>query len=312
MFLSSFQNTATRSIVTDEIPSLADLARHLLTHGPRKVLPTTRRVRVIHNHTFIVDTVKAVQVWEHDYYPQYYVPLSELKNCTWKDKHVVEAGKGNGDEAATAVVEVTVSAQNGIAEAKTDRVIRFADTPSLEKLAGLVRLEFGSMGSFASMQCNAMSCFQDSSLTLYPWVPDQWLEEDSPIYVHPKDPFKRIDTLPSSRTVEVRVAGRTIAKTSSSIHLFETGLPPRYYLPWGAVDQSVLRKSELITKCPYKGEAEYFHIELGDSELRDVVWYYRLPTHESAAITGLLCFYNEKVEILLDGELQEKPKTVFT
>lgn len=129
------------------------------------------------------------------------------------------------------------------------------------------------------------------------------MEEDTPIYVHPKDPFKRIDILSSTRSIEVRVAGQTVAKSSSSLHLLETGLRTRYYLPLAAVDQSVLRRSSLVTKCPYKGEAEYYNVVVGGKEYENLVWYYRTPIHESAAIAGLVCFYNEKVDILLDGEL---------
>jgi uncharacterized protein (DUF427 family) len=140
---------------------------------------------------------------------------------------------------------------------------------------------------------------------------DQWFEEDIPIYVHPKDPFKRIDTLPSSRPIEVKIDGKTVAKAASSIHLHETGLPVRYYISPGAVDPLVLRKSDLVTKCPYKGDAEYYHVVVDGKQHDNLVWYYRLPTHESNAIAGLLCFYSEKVDILLDGQLLERPRTHF-
>lgn len=96
------------------------------------------------------------------------------------------------------------------------------------------------------------------------------------------------------------------------MHLLETGLPTRFYLPLASVDQSVLRKSDLTTKCPYKGDAEYYHIVVNGEEFKDLVWYYRLPTHESAGIAGLLCFYNEKVDIVLDGERLERPSTLFS
>lgn len=130
--------------------------------------------------------------------------------------------------------------------------------------------------------------------------------------MHPKDPFKRIDTLRSSRSIEVQIDGKTVAKASSSVHLHETGLPVRYYLSPGSVDPSLLRNSELVTKCPYKGEAEYYSIVVDGKEYKDIVWYYRLPTHESAAVAGLICFYNEKVDIFVDGEKQERPKTPFS
>jgi uncharacterized protein (DUF427 family) len=141
---------------------------------------------------------------------------------------------------------------------------------------------------------------------------DTWLEEDTPIYVHPKDPFKRIDILSSSRPIEVKVAGHTVASSAGATHLLETSLPTRYYLPLSSINQSYLRPSDLITKCPYKGDAEYYDVVINGEVYKNLVWYYRLPTHESATIAGLLCFYNEKVDIWLDGVELERPKTHFT
>ncbi|TQN66613.1 hypothetical protein CSHISOI_08824 [Colletotrichum shisoi] len=265
---------------------LPELARHLLTNGPQKSQPTSRRVRVILNHTYIVDTTKAIHVWEHVAYPQYYVPTSELQNCSWEDKQDIPSPK-DASAVAAHVVRVTIPGKDGSESVATDRALRFSEDGELGGvLRGMVRLEFGSM--------------------------DGWLEEETPIYVHPKDPFKRIDILPSSRPVEVRVAGKTVAKTDFAVHLLETGLPTRYYLPLASVDQAALRKSELVTQCPYKGDAQYYHVVVDGEEHRDLVWYYRLPTHESAGIAGLLCFYNEKVDILLDGELLERPTTFFS
>lgn len=140
---------------------------------------------------------------------------------------------------------------------------------------------------------------------------DAWLEEDTPIYVHPKDPYKRIDILQSTRPIEVKVGGQTVAKSNVATHLLETGLPTRYYLPLASVDQTVLRKTDLITKCPYKGEAEYYDIVVGGQTHKNLVWYYRTPIAESLPITGLVCFYNEKVDVYLDGKLLERPVTHF-
>jgi uncharacterized protein (DUF427 family) len=107
------------------------------------------------------------------------------------------------------------------------------------------------------------------------------------------------------------VGGKTVAKSAGSIHLLETGLPTRYYLPLASVDQTYLRASDLVTKCPYKGDAEYHDVVVDGEVHKNLVWYYRLPTHESAAIAGLVCFYNEKVDIWVDGVQQERPKTHF-
>lgn len=275
----------------------------LLKNGPHRTRPTDRRVRVLLDNTCIADTTKAVHVWEHVAYPQYYVPTSELQNCSWKDKEDIHA---EGGGPAAAVVEVIIPAHDSVEEFKTDRALRFSDDEKISgALKGLIRLEFGSMGKTwkndGSHYCSRLTT-----------ATDQWLEEETPIYVHPKDPFKRIDTLPSTRSVEVKVAGKTVAKTSYAVHLLETGLPTRYYLPLSSVDQSVLRKSDLVTKCPYKGDAEYYHVVIDGEEHKDLVWYYRLPTHESAAIAGLLSFYNEKVDIVLDGQLLERPKSFFS
>lgn len=130
--------------------------------------------------------------------------------------------------------------------------------------------------------------------------------------MHPKDPYKRIEILQALRQIEVKVHGKTVAKSPSSMHLHETSLITRFYLPLASVDQSVLRKSDLVTHCPYKGDAEYYDVVIdGQEVVKNSVWYYRNPTQESAGIAGLVCFYNEKVDIILDGELLERPKSAF-
>lgn len=67
---------------------------------------------------------------------------------------------------------------------------------------------------------------------------DSWFEEDEPIYVHPRDPYKRIDILPSSRNVDVKIDGVTVAESSNNMFLFETMLRPRYYMPKTAVSSN--------------------------------------------------------------------------
>lgn len=134
---------------------------------------------------------------------------------------------------------------------------------------------------------------------------DQWFEEDCPIYQHPKDPYKRIDILPSSRRVKIALEGVTLAETSSALFLFETSLRTRYYVPPTSVNWAVLSRSETVTYCPYKGRANYYHVKVGGEVFEDLVWYYQYPTAESAAVVGHLCFYNEKVDTWVDGEREE-------
>jgi uncharacterized protein (DUF427 family) len=173
-----------------------------------------------------------------------------------------------------------------VATATAERAaLRYPDSP-LERLRDLVRIDWSAMS--------------------------EWLEEDEPVYTHPRDPYKRVDILASSRRVRVEVDGVTVADTAQPRILFETGLPPRYYVPLGDVRMDLLRPSPTVTHCPYKGAASYWTVDTGQGGHEDLVWIYRAPLPESQKIAGLACFYNEKVDMYLDGELQAKPKTPFS
>jgi uncharacterized protein (DUF427 family) len=141
---------------------------------------------------------------------------------------------------------------------------------------------------------------------------DEWFEEDEPIYVHPRDPYTRVDVLASSRHVRIEVDGVVVARSTQPRILFETGLPPRYYLPLTDLRMDLLRPSELQTQCPYKGTAGYWSLQIGGRSYPDLVWTYRTPLPESQKIAGLACFYNEKVDLYLDGQLQDRPRTHFS
>ncbi|TRX92536.1 hypothetical protein FHL15_006463 [Xylaria flabelliformis] len=265
--------------------NLDELARSLLANGPVKTLPAApKRIRIQFGGRIIADTTRAVYVWEHPYYPTYYVPLSSF------DADVLSYLPGSED-GKKGYSLATLSASG----ASTDRVIVFSNNDDSGVLAGLVRVEFGAV--------------------------DAWFEEDARIDVHPKDPFKRVDVVLSSRPVRVFVAGTQVASAGSCFHLYETGLPVRFYLPVTSVAAEFLQHSETVTACPYKGEANYYDIvvakdgeEGGKAEerLADVVWYYKNPKLECAAIAGCLCFYNEKVDIELDGKMLGRPKTPFS
>lgn len=138
---------------------------------------------------------------------------------------------------------------------------------------------------------------------------DAWFEEAEPVYVHPHDPHKRIDILPSTRHVVVIVGGETVAESHNPILLFETGLPTRYYLPRLDVRMDLLVPSDKVTGCAYKGKAQYYSVEVADKVFPDIAWYYTYPAAEAARIAGMLCFFNERVDALyVDGLEQPKPK----
>lgn len=139
---------------------------------------------------------------------------------------------------------------------------------------------------------------------------DAWFEEDDEVYVHPRDPYKRVDVLHSSRHVRVVVLGELVAETRRPSLLFETGLPTRYYVPKADVRMDRLVPSETETRCPYKGLATYHSVRVGATVVGDVAWCYRHPIPECSKIENLVCFFNERVDALyVDGALQPRPQT---
>jgi len=140
---------------------------------------------------------------------------------------------------------------------------------------------------------------------------DAWYEEEEEVFVHPRDPYSRVDTLHSKRHIRVAANGVTIADTHNPILLFETGLPTRYYIPVEDVNMEHLTPTDHHTICPYKGVASYWNIKTGDKEYKNMAWGYPHPIPEIPKIKGTIAIYNEKLDIYVDGELEDKPKTVF-
>jgi uncharacterized protein (DUF427 family) len=140
----------------------------------------------------------------------------------------------------------------------------------------------------------------------------RWLEEGEEIHVHPRDPYHRVDVVSTDRHIRVLLEGEVLAETDRALALFESNLPPRWYIPRDDV-HAELELSDTVTRCPYKGTASYYSVKLahgGDGT--DLIWYYETPLAEVGRIAGLLCFFNEKVDIELDGELQERPESPWS
>ncbi len=140
----------------------------------------------------------------------------------------------------------------------------------------------------------------------------QWFEEAMEVFVHAKDPSKRVDVLPSERHVRVEIAGELIAESRRPHALFETTLPTRWYLPVDDVRWELLEPSDTVSACPYKGTARYWSVRAGGELHRDVVWSYPDPVVECPRIAGLACFFNEKVDLVIDGEPQPRPLTPWS
>jgi uncharacterized protein (DUF427 family) len=141
---------------------------------------------------------------------------------------------------------------------------------------------------------------------------DAWYEECEQVFVHPRDPYHRVDILVSDRHVRVMVNGEVVAETDRPKLLFETGLPPRYYIPPEDVRAELLTPSETHTRCPYKGIASYWSVEADGERVEDLIWSYQQPIPEAGKIQGYLCPFNEWSDIYVNGELLERPITQWS
>lgn len=246
-----------------------------------KVEQGPKRVRVYLAGDLVADTCAPLLVWETANYPAYYIPAADIS------AELIPAGQYDRQPrlGEAEVLHVKTSAATAELAAR-----RYADSP-VPELRDAIRLDWGAMS--------------------------EWLEEDEPVYVHPRDPYKRVDILTSSRRVRIELDGVTVAESAQPRILFETGLPPRYYLPITDLRMDLLRPSDRSTQCPYKGTAGYWSVDTAAVAEKgrmytDVVWIYRTPLAESQKIAGLACFYTERADIYLDGVLQARPKSPFS
>ena len=147
---------------------------------------------------------------------------------------------------------------------------------------------------------------------VFSWAPeafDQWLEEEETVHSHPRDPHKRVEALPSSRHVQISLDGVLLADSHDPVLLFETYLPTRYYLPEQDVFLDRLHPGENHSHCPYKGFADTYWDAVGTPS---VAWSYPNPYPAVARIKGRIAFYNESVDITLDGIQLPRPRSIFS
>jgi uncharacterized protein (DUF427 family) len=146
-----------------------------------------------------------------------------------------------------------------------------------------------------------------------PWdEADEWLEEDERVEVHPGDPYHRIDTFSTARHVGVSLDGVVLADSRRARVLFETSLPPRWYLPPDDVRLDLLVASGTVTRCAYKGTATHWSARIGASVIDDVAWTYDVVRREGEPVRGLIAFYDERVGVEVDDEPRERPTTAWS
>lgn len=139
-----------------------------------------------------------------------------------------------------------------------------------------------------------------------------WFEEATEVRLHARDPSHRVDVVPSERHIRIELGGELLAESRRPCALFETSLPTRWYLPADDVRPGALQPSATTSGCPYKGSARYFSARLADRVVPDVAWTYPEPVPECPGVAGLVCFFDERVDVTIDGERQERPRTPWS
>lgn len=181
-------------------------------------------------------------------------------------------------------------------------------------LASLFDLDTGGRSSpNAAWTYDGCDDEQLSQHVAFDWeVMDVWLEEEETLLAHPRDPYHRVDTRRSHRHVRVEHDGRVLAESDDPSLVFETNLPTRYYLPREDVRMELLEPSGTRTLCAYKGEASYWSVPLDGEIVEDVAFTYDAPLSDNTDLTGLLCFLNEHVDIVVDGQPVGRPQTQWS
>ncbi|MCC7049054.1 MAG: DUF427 domain-containing protein [Alphaproteobacteria bacterium] len=222
------------------------------------VEPSAKRFRVMFGGATIADTVDARLLFETGRQPVIYFPPADVAmDALAPSAHVTRCPhKG-------AASHWTLRRGGKVVE-NAAWTYRAPEDAGAAGIAGLV-----------GFQWNAM---------------DAWMEEDSPLLGHARDPHKRIDTLPTTRAVTVIARGKALAQSRAGVLLFETGLPLRPYLPRGDIAMTLLRPSATRTVCPYKGVASYFDAVLDGATIKDVAWCYETPFPEVGLIKGMRAF----------------------
>jgi uncharacterized protein (DUF427 family) len=260
--------------------------------------PTAKRIRAVLGGATVVDSTRAVLVWEpRRIVPSYAIPVDDVAG------EVVpadEAAVGAADGAGVRVPDVSGSP-----------VLTPADPFAVHTAEG----HAADVRAGGQDRPGAGFCPADPDLAGYVVLDfsafDAWYEEDELNVAHPRDPFHRIDVLTSSRHVSLELDGQVLAESSRPMLLFETMLPARYYLPREDI-LAELVPSGTRTYCAYKGQASYWSATSGGRILPDIAWTYQEPLHDAARVRGLIAFFGERLDVVLDGERLKRPITPWS
>jgi uncharacterized protein (DUF427 family) len=238
--------------------------------------PVPRRIRGTKGGETLVDTTRALYVWEWPHYPQYYLPRADVNMQAFVEGDVFKTPQGDARH---------LNFKSGAVPHRP--AARLITASAIDGLTDTVRIDWNAL--------------------------DRWFEEDEEVFVHPRSPYKRVDALRSNRAVRVELKGTVLADASNCVMVFETGLPTRYYVDPANVRFAFLTASATRTQCPYKGKTGgYWSATVGDTNVADIAWSYTFTTAALPPIAGLIAFLNEKADIFIDGVQQQRPVTHFT
>ncbi|MDQ2750243.1 MAG: DUF427 domain-containing protein [Actinomycetota bacterium] len=240
------------------------------------VEPCPRRVRATLGGRTVFDTTGARYVWEWPYYPQYYIPVEDIDPELLVDENQEQhLHRGTARRHGLHVGEVSRPATVRLYGADADPAV-----------AHTARFDWAAL--------------------------DAWFEEDEQVFVHPRNPYTRVDALRSRRRVRIERGGVVLADSDAPVLVFETGLPTRYYFDRSDVRWEHLQSSDTQTACPYKGvTSAYWSFVAEDDVHDDLGWSYDFPTRQLLPIAGLVAFYNEFVDVVVDGQPESRPVTHF-
>lgn len=248
------------------------------SHEPRRtgyrLDESPRRVRTLLGGLVVADSRQMRLLYPPSRPPAYYFPEQDVR---------MDFLTPNGQAEEVADLGPTSFWDVAVAGRTAERAARTFQQPpeALSALSGMVTFDWRAM--------------------------DAWFEEDEEIFIHPRDPYHRVDVRESSRHLRIEIDGVTVAETRRPRLLFETNTVTRYYIPKLDVRQDLIVPTDTSTGCPYKGLASYWAVNVNGQVHKDVIWSYPSPYEECAKIENLLCFYNERVDLYLDGELQARP-----
>lgn len=273
-----------------------DLLRHMLNAlGELRFRPTLKRIRILLNGQLVADSTHAVLIWEpRRLVPSYAVPVDDIIASISPAK--AEAG-ANGEP---------VPLGDGGPHVLDPRVGFAAHTTSGTPMSVRVGDEVREGAAFRLDEPGV------DHLVVLDFESFDWLEEEELIVGHARDPFSRIDIRQSSRNVRVELDGHVLAESKRPTLLFEGAFPfARFYLPKEDVRAELL-PSDTRTVCAYKGHATHYSVEAGSSNGTDVAWSYEEPLPDASQIIGLVAFYQERTDLILDGQRSPRPRTPWS